>query len=521
MSGPNPPAHPSGDDCYSVTTASGRKRRFFGRSSVFALTVATLARANADVDIPSTLPTAPDTEIPESTYLSVVSSNTKYDISQSLVRSSVEFYLESVNIVYPFIQPQVALGSIETYCSLKDALRESLTQQETFQVFCVAMIIAISAASRSRLNQEWVQLDDFCYHQASQHIETVTSVKSMESLQALMLLIVYCLFRPRKGDIWKLLDYACRLSIELSYHTELELTGKDHIDELELEIRRGTFWCLYAIERIVGQLFGRPSDLPETIFTTRMPFNSSAVSSSPSLNEEHIQETSAAHHYKIVYLRSEIYRDLYLPHIPPQYSLDWYSSRLNSILEWYHQLKTTRPEEEYPGVGTLTCGVAFHSTIVFLFQPVVLHYLYKTRDKTIEISETFPTDSFYSACRLIQIYTKISRAPQGSPLSTYPMTFMGGHYCWFAAMTIIAHCLLLLDGRLTPQKMATDALLLSETQGIDISNIFQISNSCLALLMFCAEQWPGMMGMVDLYSSLSAVVVPKVMARRSPNHSAG
>lgn len=509
---PNPPSHLSGH-CYSVLTASGVKKRYFGRSSVYALTVATLARASADNEIPSTTNAAQGAGSSVSTYSPVVCPDTKYDITEPLVRSSVALYLESVNIVYPFIQPQVALSSIETYCTLKDSQRE-LTRQETFQVFCVAMMIAISAASQSRLNRDWTRLDEFCYYQASQHIESVTSVKSMESLQALMLSTVYCLFRPRKGDIWKLLDYACRLSMELSYHTEL--TGNDPPNAPELEIRRGTFWCLYAIERIVGQLFGRPSDLPETIFTTRIP-QTPAASTSPCLNEERIQEASATHHYRIVYLRSEIYRDLYLPHIPPKYPLGWYSSRLNLILEWYHQLKTNRPEDQYSGVGTLTCGVAFHSTIIFLFQPVLLHYLSATRDKNSQISGTFPTDSFYSACRLIQIYTKISRAPPGSPLSIYPMTFMGAHYCWFAAMTIIAHCLLLLDKRLTPQRMTTDALLLSEMQGIDVTNIFQISNSCLALLMFCAEQWPGMMGMVDVYNSLSAVVVPKVMALVSPN----
>lgn len=181
LSGPQPPSQPSGDDCYSLLTTSGLKKRYCGRSSVFALTVAALARANADGEVPLTTDLTQEAR----TWLAAPSpslwSENKCDITESVVRSSVELYLKTVNIVYPFMQPQVALDSIETYCAFKDGQRR-LNSQETFQVFCVAMIIAISAASQSRLDREWTRVDDFCFHQASRHIESVTSVKSMESL---------------------------------------------------------------------------------------------------------------------------------------------------------------------------------------------------------------------------------------------------------------------------------------------------------------------------------------------------
>ncbi|OQU98976.1 Fungal Zn2-Cys6 binuclear cluster domain-containing protein [Cladophialophora immunda] len=500
----------TGDYHYVVPTASGLKTRFHGRSSVFSLTVAVLGRAQ--VDFPRILTErSPDTVVIAPEDPCVMLDGGSCRISEAVIRSSARLYMSSINVIYPFLSTQTVDESTELFLRMQATGGEPSTREEAFRVFCVAMILAITSASRSRLNRDWVTVDNLCHVKAAKHIETVTSVQSMQSLHALMLLILYCLFRPRRGDIWKLLDYACRLSIELGLHSEP--TGSAEQDSEAQETRRNTFWGLYIIERIVGQVFGRPSDLPEAMFTTRLPTITDRNSTVGVLGDEQVQEFSAAHHYRLVYLRSQLYRDLYLPSDPPEHPLSWYASRLAPIMSWYRQMKTNNPEESLSGVGTLTCGVAFHSTIVFLFQSVILRHLEQTRDRTASIVGEFPIDSFYSACRLIQIYNKVTGARADSVLGTYPLTFMGAHYCWSAAMTIIAHSLLVLDGRLVPKRLITDVELLKE--GIQLNNIVEMSNSCLVLLQFCAEQWPGMLGMVDVYKSLAHNIIPRMVGKET------
>lgn len=497
------------DDHYLIPTASGPKTRYFGRSSVFSLTVEVLARAQEDPQC-SIPPLGTDTLM--TWQPQEFNDGCNCTITKELVSMSIALYMSSLNTLYPFLDAAVVETDVEIYWQIYNASKDPSTRDETFQFFRITMITAIAFASRSRHNPSWIVYDNACYLQAAKCIETVTSEISVESLQALMLLIIYCLFRPRKGDIWKLLDYACRLSIELGYHTE---QGPAEIEEevTVQEKRRSTFWSLYTIERIVGQIFGRPSDLPETIFTTKYPDVAGAIELE---GDEVAQRFSAAHHYRLVYLRSEIYKEIYLPSSPPVYPLEWYESRLSPILDWYRRTKTTKPEEQLEGVGTVTCSVAFHSTVIFVFQPIILHLLRKTRDgeqRQFHTPELFPEDGFYSACRLIQVYDKVVRSREDSILGTYPMTFMSAHYCWIAAMTIMAHCLLLLDGRLTPKRLVTDPRLLQETSSISLNNIFDISGSCLTLLMFCAEQWPGMISMVDVYRKLSSRILPQVIRK--------
>lgn len=496
------------DDHFVIPTALDPKTRYFGRSSVFSLTVDVLARAESDF-VSLLPPNRPYTHA-EPTWQANDLDGWNCTIPETLVRSTVDAYLSSLNILYPMLDPMIISNSIETYLDLQSSAREPSTRDEIFQVFQVAMMMAVSFASRCRHSPRWIMFDNVCHLQASKYIEIVTSEASMESLQALMLSIIYYLFRPRKGDIWKLLDYACRLSIELGCHTEP--IRNDEEDLPDQEARRKTFWSLYAIERIVGQILGRPSDLPETMFTTKFP---DTAANDVSEDEHLTQQFSAMHHYRIVYLRSEVYRDIYLPSYIPEYPLEWYESRLARILDWYRHTRTTNPEENLEGVGTITCSVAFHSTIIFLFQPIILRCLQKGRDKNADFHEYFPEDSFFSACRLVQVYEKVIRAPQSSPLGLYPMTFMSAHYCWMAAMTIAAHCLLLLDERMTAKRLVADPRVLQETEHISVSRILEVSNSCSRMLMFCAEQWPGMMGMVDFYSNLSSTLIPKIIQKSS------
>lgn len=66
---------------------------------------------------------------------------------------------------------------------------------------------------------------------------------------------------------------------------------------------RKTFWSLYATERGIGQLIGRPSDLPEQIITTNYP---EVLDAGVPVDPAAIHSFSSAHTYRIVYHRSEM-----------------------------------------------------------------------------------------------------------------------------------------------------------------------------------------------------------------------
>ena len=256
----------------------------------------------------------------------------------------------------------------------------------------------------------------------------------------MLLLIEHCLFYPQRGDIWKLLDFACRLSVDLGYHREQAASFQDDVhDERRRGLRRSCFWSLYTIERIVGQLFGRTSDLPEPVITTDCPL----YTSRPVEDQAAIQLMSATHHHRLVYLRSELYRYIYLPTNPPMDDIQWFRGQFLIILQWQEDFDF---ESCAPGVSTITCTVAYHATIIFLFQPLILRALsMKDLEEASEPLLTMPSDNYYSACKLIGAYEEILQAPEGSLFGDYPMTFMSAHYIYLAGLTLMAHCLIALN----------------------------------------------------------------------------
>jgi hypothetical protein len=227
------------------------------------------------------------------------------------------------------------------------------------------------------------------------------------------------------------------------------------------------------------------------------------------LDHASFQNLAVSHYYRLVYLRSEISREIYLPAVTPNLPRFWYHQKYATLLAWRQELPS---DESFAGVGTITCDIAWESTTCFLFQPLLLRALANTKDAdwTNEYSDTLPSESFRSACQLVEIYMQILRAPEDSALGLYPLTIMSAMHIQTAAITIMAFCLLAIDGRIPINAWAPESLDEGRTP-TGFESIHDISGSCLILLTKCAEKFPGMVGLLDIYKSLSQKIIPVMM----------
>ena len=492
-----------GYDHHFLLPSSHSGTEFFGSSSAFSLAVEVLTHAHRSPLLGDSFPYVNEQDdsisdgggsyvvhIPTSTGLSL-------NVSKETIASLLSIYRASLNTMYTFFLDSTITADLNDYSRIigtADFDATQLVDLEAFRYFRVNMMCALTCAIKSRYSQSLAGLGDSFANEALKCVEEVTSEASSKSLQTLLLLIQYCLFYPRKGDIWKLLDFACRLSVELGYHTEQDMMDASVEDR---ELRRSTFWGLYAIERIVGQLFGRPSDLPESIITTEYPSKAASLPQDPIS----AQGIFSAHHYRLVYLRSEIYREIYLPATMPVRSNDWLKGRYSLLLQWWKDATVEDDRgNQYPGVGRVTCTVAYHSTIIFLLQPMMLRAL------SNEEVNCIPRDNYVSAVKLIETYEGVLQAPDDSAVGIYPMTFMSAHYICLAALTLLAHWMLFLDGHVVTSNLLEGY----ENAMIDYSTAQALSASCLILLSWCAERWPGMEGTLNIFQKLSEKLLPEL-----------
>ena len=431
------------------------------------------------------------------------SPSTRKTPDRGVIETLVTIYMASSNTLRAFIDEDTIVHDIEGYLTCHSTDTRQLVSYRAHQFFRISMICAIACANKARHQPSYSAESMQYYSEALRCVEEVTSEVSVESLIALLLLILFSMFFPRKGDLWKLLDFACRLSVELGYHTEQDAAFADEKSRVR---RRRIFWGLYCIERSIGQHFGRPSDLAEEIITTEYP---AAVSSAHMIDQVSFQSVAMSHYYRLVYLRSEISQEIYLPAVAPTLPRFWYQQKYSTLLAWRQELP---PDESLAGVGSITCDIAWESTTCFLFQPLLLRALANTKDANWinEYSETLPSESYRSACQLVEIYKQILRAPEDSALGLYPLTIVSAMHIQTAAMTIMAFCLLAIDGRIPTNKWAPENLE-EGTRPVNFDNIYDTSGSCLILLTKCAEKFPGMVGMLDIYKSLSQKIIPIMM----------
>ncbi|EHY55657.1 hypothetical protein HRR83_007873 [Exophiala dermatitidis] len=479
--------------------------QFFGSSSPYALIVEVLVHAQAKL---GSMVHHPDYAGPEF-WLNAQNTEVGEPLqpratpSRAEIEMLVNLFMSTTNHLTAFFDPEDIAVEIDTYLRHHGTNVKYLTGREAHQFFRVALICAIAAANKARHHSVYDSESMAYYAEGLQCVEEVTSDVSPDALQALLLLIVFALFHPRKGDLWKLLDFACRLSVELNYHSE---TNDEYEDDKSRRKRRSIFWGLYCIERTIGQHLGRPSDLPEEIITTEYP---ALLTDATLADAETLQLVLTSHYYRLTYLRSEIFRELYLPAVAPNLPRMWYEQSLEQILSWRRELHFI---DNNLGMGSMTCDMGFDTSVCFLFQPLLLRALASAKEPMLgpEVTEVIPRESYHSAVRVVEFYDKIFRGAEGTPWGMYPITVNSAHYIHQAAITIMAHCLLAIDGRLPVVTFSRE--LSGDVEGpVDFSGIHEITGTCLILLNTLSKKWAGMVGVLDIFKSLQARVLPTMM----------
>jgi hypothetical protein len=497
------------DGHYPVPKGNQEAFIFFGSASAIALTTEVVLHACpsskvSDQALTLTGDSTRDEYIHNLTISTAINDvNPSYEIIESLAKT----YISSIDVLFPLLNLtsteedlQIVKASIKTL----GGDSESLDKPQTHSLFRILMICCISSASQLR-QRPWLLAYQYkLYNWALKYASEVTSEVSDRSFQALMLLAIFYLFQPQKGDIWMLLDSVSRLSVLLGYHTE---GGSKPGTNGHKEWRRNMFWTFYKIEHMIGQLYGRPSDSLESIMIVEYPNNACNASDATRVS---VQKSIASHLYSLAFLRSKIFRDIYLPATSSGHNFQYYQDQYSKIYFWYREAV---PQESPVGIGTVSCDIAFHSSIIFLYQKSLMTALSATKSSaTTSRLRDLESDNYISARNLILIYDQILNADESSNLRNYPLLFTSIYDIYTAGLTVLAHCLIAIDGRtkiLASYNLQTPSNAILPP--IDYREVYDISASCISLLAQTAVLWPAMQGMLSIYKEVSGTVLPNLM----------
>lgn len=93
------------------------------------------------------------------------------------------------------------------------------------QKFKILMACAIAAARESYKGPNWKPLAQVCRDWADELITPIISAPDGDALSATLLLLVYELAEPGRGNVWELLDLARRTCLQLGWHRTLPISN--------------------------------------------------------------------------------------------------------------------------------------------------------------------------------------------------------------------------------------------------------------------------------------------------------
>lgn len=157
--------------------------------------------------------------------------------------SIVQYYMTNIYPLFPLFPGTVLLSALE-----------DMYQQErhvsSASKWLVYMVLATGSMAQSRSTQ-----DDFYKNgvefasNALQLADRALQPGHATQIQSLAVFTQYAMLDPAHFDSWHLIGFTCRAVVDLGFHQDPP--SQAQADRAALDMRRRTFYCVYALDRFV------------------------------------------------------------------------------------------------------------------------------------------------------------------------------------------------------------------------------------------------------------------------------
>ncbi|KAJ4244007.1 hypothetical protein NW762_014620 [Fusarium torreyae] len=188
----------------------------------------------------------------------------------------LDAYFKHTHVTFPLIHRASFMVTV-------DRIYQELGYYETnpFAAFVFDMVLAIGSSNFNVFEDAGTNSSTY-YAMAQNKISRVMSMDGLSVLKAILLICQHAIFsnlRDTSASIWHLIGVGSRLCFELGLHIEPKqlnrpptaASDQSHSTDLDQEMRRRCFWCLYNLDRIVSSTLGRPLAIRDAEVDVSLP----------------------------------------------------------------------------------------------------------------------------------------------------------------------------------------------------------------------------------------------------------
>ncbi|KAJ5509029.1 hypothetical protein N7527_011172 [Penicillium freii] len=180
----------------------------------------------------------------------------------------LDTYFTRLHSRYPFINRKQVWQIHADRWRLAKIKREDLTRSDRFAIFKLNLVYAIGA-TMLRLSEKYAYTSpERFYTAALQHVPTMCEARSVDNIEAMVLLVVYHLRTASSHGMWYMIGLAMRTAIDLGLHRK---ANEVNMDPFTTQMRRRLFWTVYYLERVVSVSLGRPFSISDRHIDLNLP----------------------------------------------------------------------------------------------------------------------------------------------------------------------------------------------------------------------------------------------------------
>lgn len=253
--------------------------------------------------------------------------------SEEMGSRILDTYFQRLHSRYPFLDRRQIWCIHEERGRLFKAKREELSQSDRFAVFKLSMVYAIGStmlklsetskyastapevilSPQDNNDRRLTRLQRY-YTFALQYVPTMCDARSIENIEAMVLLVVYHLRTASSHGMWYMIGLAMRTAIDLGLH---RTANEINMDPFTAQMRRRLFWVVYFLERGVSMSLGRPFSISDRHIDLDLPLDVDDDTQDPDLlttRQPHSKPTSltfAIYIFKLRRIDSRIQHKIY------------------------------------------------------------------------------------------------------------------------------------------------------------------------------------------------------------------
>ncbi|KAK7408707.1 hypothetical protein QQX98_009123 [Neonectria punicea] len=218
--------------------------------------------------------------------------------SRETAMNLLDVFFGQYQVQYPILMEDDLAAVVSAHYS------EGSRREDPWTKFMLNMAFASALVFLSQENRDALTLAQEFSSNAMADFSRIMQIKSLRTLQCLLLLLLYSVLSSSSAPIWYISGLCSRMCVDLGLHSErtIAVSGKGEATEDEVDAKRRLFWVTYTFERTLSIMLGRPFTLDDSTIDVKFPTKSLPTS----------KRSQILHWLKLQRLQSEIVGRLYI-----------------------------------------------------------------------------------------------------------------------------------------------------------------------------------------------------------------